>query len=338
MPSYNQIHIDRALTNVSVAYMQDADAFIADKVFPMVPVLKQSDTFFIYRKEDFFTDEAQERATGTESAGGNYNIDQFPPYFCKVYSFHKDVDDRERTNQDDPLNCDRDATEFVSHKLMLKRDILWADTFFRKTVWGTDLTFGATTPMKVNSSSGALEQGIYWDKPISTPIKDIAMMRTFMLQNTGYKLNRAVLTPYVYDALMNHEDILDRIKYTQKGIVGKDLLAELFELDEIVIPYAIKNTQAMGKDGKYNFILGQASALFVHTPSSPGLKKPSAGYIFTWTGLKGAGAYGNNMIRIPMPWLGMDTERIEGSMAFDMKVVCKDLGIFIEKAIDLPTA
>lgn len=76
MPKAQNIHIDRALTNLSVAYMQSADVFIAGKVFPIVPVQKQSDLFFIYEKEDFFRDEATERAAGTESAGGDYEIKQ----------------------------------------------------------------------------------------------------------------------------------------------------------------------------------------------------------------------------------------------------------------------
>ena len=68
-PGRNSTHIDRALTNISVAYMQSADTFIADKVFPMIPVQKQSDTYFEYDKESFFRDDARERAKGTESAG-----------------------------------------------------------------------------------------------------------------------------------------------------------------------------------------------------------------------------------------------------------------------------
>lgn len=329
MPGFNQVHIDRALTNVSVAYMQGAEVFIADKVFPKIPVQKQSDTFFIYRKEDFFRDEAQERATGTESAGGDYNIDQAPPYFCRVYSFHKDVDERERANSDDPLNPDRDSTEFVSQKLLIKREILWASSFFREDIWGTTITGGTA------ASTG--DNVMQWDNPLSTPVQDIRRLSTRMMENTGYRPNVLVLAPYVYNALLDHQDIIDRIKYTQKGITSEALLAELFQVDKVVVPYAIQNTEDMGKDGKFKFLVARDSALLCHTPSSPGLKKPAAGYIFTWVGLQGAGAYGNNIVRIPMPWLGMDTERIEGSMAFDMKVVSKDLGTYFKSLVkELP--
>jgi hypothetical protein len=39
------------------------------------------------------------------------------------------------------------------------------------------------------------------------------------------------------------------------------------------------------------------------------------------------------MTRIPMPWLGLGTERLEGEIAFDSKVVASDLGIFYADAV-----
>ena len=41
-PTQSDLHVNVPLTNVSVAYMQDKAHFIADKVFPRVPVQKQS--------------------------------------------------------------------------------------------------------------------------------------------------------------------------------------------------------------------------------------------------------------------------------------------------------
>ena len=66
MPNRSDIHIDKALTNLSVKYFQDASNFIADKVFPVVPVAKQSDRYFMYKKEDWFRDDARLRAMEAE--------------------------------------------------------------------------------------------------------------------------------------------------------------------------------------------------------------------------------------------------------------------------------
>jgi len=324
MPTRQQIHIDRALTNISVAFMQGEEVFIAASVFPLVPVQKQSDTYFIYKKEDFFRDEATERANGTESAGGDYEIEQAPPYFCKIYAFHKDVTEQERVNSDDPLKPDEDSTEFVSHKLLLRREVKWAGDYFQPLVWGTEFQGVAVTP-----TAG---QTLQWSVSTSDPIKTIRNAKTTMIENTGYAPNKLVLSPYAYNALCDHPLILDRIKYTQKGIVTKELMAALFEVNEILVPFAIQNTTAKGKDGAMSFIMGK-HALLCYAAPNPGLKQPSAGYHFVWKGLQGAGAYGNRVVRIPMPWLGMDTERIEGEMAFDNRVVAKDLGVFFKDIV-----
>ena len=79
MPTMQNAHIDRAMTNISVAYLQEANAFIADKVFPIVPVKRQSDVYYQYSKEDFMRDEAQERGAATESAGGDYGVEAQEP-------------------------------------------------------------------------------------------------------------------------------------------------------------------------------------------------------------------------------------------------------------------
>ncbi len=324
MPKMQDAHIDRALTNISVAYLQDASAFIADKVFPIVPVKRQSDVFYVYNKGDFMRDEAQVRGAGTESAGGDYGVEASDPYYCRKHAFHKDITEEERVNYDEPLDADTDATDFVSQKMLIRREMEWASKFFTTGVWGTEIA-GAT-------SSPTDSQTLKWDLPTSNPIKDITDASVKMASETGFKPNTLVLSPYAFNALKNHEDILDRIKYTQKGIVTTDLLATLFEVEHVYVAWGVVNTAAKGAADSVGFIMGK-NALLCYSAPRPALRKPSAGYIFAWTGLEGSGAYGNRIVRLPMDQLGLGTERIEGEIAFDVKKVCADLGIFFKDIV-----
>jgi len=323
MPNRAQTHIDHALTNFSVAYMQDETKYIADKVFPQIPVTQQSNRYFVYEKADWFRDEAQERAPATESAGGDYTIDNTPTYFCTKYAYHKDVTEEDRVNTDQPINADQDAVEFTASKLLLRREILWAVKYFNTGIWGTEYAGAAVAdPTHV----------LYWNNPLSTPIEDIRKARTDMSELTGYKPNTLTLGARVYDALCDHPDILDRIKYTQRGIITADMLAAMFEMDKVLVADAIKNTAGKGLTASMSFIFGK-HALLSYAPKRPALKMPSAGYTFAWTGLLGAGAYGNRMRRIPMPILGEGVERIEGEMAFDQKLVASDMGCFFYSVV-----
>lgn len=321
MPTKSQAHIDKALTNISVAYMQDESSFIADKVFPRIPVKKQSDVYFVYNKGDFFRDEAKVRAGAAESVGGDYGVEAADPYYCRVHAFHKDVTEQDRANYDEPLDADTDAADFVTQKMLIRREMEWAKKFFKPTVWTTEVTGVATDPKA--------EEVLKFSDPMSDPIRVITNQAIDMASKTGFKPNTLVLSPRVFYALKNHEDILDRIKYTQKGIVTNDLLATLFEVDNVYTAWGVVNTADQGEEDNIGFIMGD-HALLCYVNPRPSIKQPSAGYIFTWTGLMGASAYGSRIVRLPMDILGLGTERIEGEVAFDPKVIAQDLGVFFK--------
>ena len=63
----------------------------------------------------------------------------------------------------------------------------------------------------------------------------------------------------------------------------------------------------------------------------PGLRQPSAGYTFAWTGLLGSGATGIRQKRFRME--ALESTRIEGEMAFVQKVVAPELGYLFEDTV-----
>jgi hypothetical protein len=58
---------------------------------------------------------------------------------------------------------------------------------------------------------------------------------------------------------------------------------------------------------------------------------PAAGYIFTWNGYLAGNAYGIRMSNFRMEHIRSD--RIEGEMTYDMKVVSPDMGIYMASAV-----
>jgi len=322
-PSSSQTHVNSMLTNISVAYIQDQSDFIADKVFPIVPVEKQSDRYFVYNKDDWFRDEAQLRAPGTESAGGGYDIDNTPSYYCNKYAWHQDVSDDDRENNDDPLKPDEDATAFCTQKLLIKRETLWQSKYFKTGIWGSDYTGGST-------KSGT--QLYYWsDTANGTPIINIRNAKTDVKESTGYDPNTLVLGRDVFDVLCDHPVVLERIKYSQKAVVTTDLLASLFDIPRVLVANAVVNTAYKGATASNSFVFGKG-ALLCYSAPKPGLRVPSAGYTFAWNGLLGAGAYGNRVKNFRME--NLESDRIEAEMAFDQKVVGSDLGCFFSGIVE----
>lgn len=319
-PSVNNVHIDAILTNISVAYIQNTNNFIADKVFPTIPVEKKSNLYFKYTKDDWFRDEAQRRADGTASAGSGYGLTT-DTYMADVYAFHKDIGDQTRANADNPLNPDMEATQFVTQRLLLRREVQWASDYFTTGVWGTDITGVSSSPVAGTS--------VYkWsDYTNSTPIYDVETAKAVVLQNTGYEPNTFVLGYKVFQTLKNHPLLVDRYKYTQAGaIVTEDLLAQLFGVERVLVAKAVVNSGKEGSNSQsYDFTVG-SGALLCYTAPNPGLMTPSAGYTFMWTGVSGGLGTTVGVSRFRMEELKAD--RVEGEVAFDNKVVATDLGYF----------
>ena len=74
-PTFGDAHVDAALTNISVAYVQDASNFIASQVFPTIPVEHASDKYFIYTQDDFFRDEYLAHAVEGKCPAGVCKMD-----------------------------------------------------------------------------------------------------------------------------------------------------------------------------------------------------------------------------------------------------------------------
>lgn len=325
-PTASDVHVNAPLTMISIAFLQNQDAFIADKVFPNIPVEKQADRFFTYDRGDFNRDEARVRAPGTESAGGDYRIDNTPTYYANVWAWHKDIPDQIRANADAPLNLDMEATEFVTTKLLIRKEAKFVSSFMTTNVWTTDKT-GAASP-----TTGQLYQ--WSDYTNSDPLTDVRAGMTVVHKSTGFRPNKLVLGQEVWDKLVDHPDIIDRVKYGQTAgkpaMVSKEAVAQILELEEILVGSAIYNSAAETVTNSHAFITGK-TALLVYSAPRPGLMTPSGGYTFSWKGMFGANANGLRISKFRDEKTKSD--RVEGEMAFDQKLISANLGYFFTSIV-----
>jgi hypothetical protein len=313
-PQAGDVHVNAPLTNISIAYAQGAGAFVATEIFPVIPVAKQGDKYFIYSREDWLRAEAQKRAPSTESAGAGWNVTT-DSYFAELYALHQDVDDHQRTNADAPLDMDRDATEFITEQTLLKRELDFMSTHFTTSVWTGSTSGGDITPTTK------------WDAAAGLPIAEIKAQMRSVQSKTGRKPNRLVLTPAVWDAITENADVRDRIKYVQRDVMTTDIFAALLGIERVIVAEGIVNSAAEGATESTDFIINSDQALLLYANPRPSLRTPSAGYTFVWNALFGAGGgAGMRIKRFRMDHLNSD--RIEGEATWDHKVVAAELGAF----------
>lgn len=272
-PNVKETLVAGPLQNISIAFKNED--YIADRVFPVLDGADPKAKITIYSKADWFRDEAGIRAAGTRANRGGYKLDE-ASVATREYAFAKEVTDEDRRfsklKNAPPLKPDEDAIAFASDKVDLKKEIRVASLVTGST-W-VDGSVGGEDAEGLWSPAGAT----------NTFLADITKGKKTIKSNTGKKANVLVIDDATYMALAECEAILDKIKYTQRGVMTKELLAAMLELDEVLVGGAIKNTAKETKAGTeftgvniWEVNAGKGMGFLFHRPKVLGLKVASAG-------------------------------------------------------------
>lgn len=228
-PNVKEEIIAGPLAGVSVAF-RNRD-YIADEVFPILDGADPRAKITVYRKGAWFRDEAAIRAAGTEARRGGYPLTTVS-IATEEYAFAKEVTDEDRrfaSAQGAPaIQPDTDAIEFATDKIDLKKEIRV----------GALITGGTWVD---GNSGGADAEGGWAAGDGNTFLADIATAKKAIKAATGLLPNRLVLDYATYLSLQEESDILEKIKYTQRGVFGADLLASLLDLDKVLVGKAVKS-------------------------------------------------------------------------------------------------
>lgn len=262
------------LQNVSVQYRNPI--YVADRVFPMIENCPPEAKVARYLKGAWFRDEAQMRGPGGEAARGGYPID-FLDVVPKEYAFAKEVTDEDRETAGaqggPPLQPDMDAIAFATDKILMKREIVTA-ALIKATSWSGQ------------AAGGEDAEGLWAAGSGNTFLADVKARIGTILSNTGLKPNCLLIDVGTYMSLTEEATILDKIKYSDRGVLTADLLASILDLDEVIVAPAVYSTAKETKAGtdftaariwEVNATKGMGF-LYYRAPN-PGLKAPSAGYI-----------------------------------------------------------
>lgn len=318
-PTAGQLHVDTLLTDFSVGFTQSSTKFVADRVFPLVPVMKRSDKYATYNQSDFQRDDVARRASGAHANRVGFRTDNSNTYYCEEFALEFAVGDDVRANQDGPYNVDEDAVKFLAQKMLIRREL----DFVTKFLSTAELWDGSSDGSNLISGTDFTA----WSNAASTPIEDVQREMVLVEQKTGFIPNKLVITRQVWNDLKQHPDIVDRVKYTSDSAVGNGIVARLMGLDEILVASAIYSTndESVANSPKY---IVKDNSLLVYAPSSPSLMQPSGGYTFSWSGLLPGANYGQVIERYREDRAVADVFRIRS--AWDQKIITANCGVVFE--------
>ncbi len=330
-------HPDTLLTTVALSYAkQMGDVYIADKVFPVVPVGLPSAKYKTFPRSYFLQDNVGPRPDGGYPRQAGYRMSE-DSYSADEEALEAVITDREKVTYVGPISGSPEAAKvrLLQSQHLIHRDKAWAAAYFHTTVWGRDLT-------GIASGTPSASQFLQWDNDDSDP------MTLFMVESFGvgqkvggaWRPRTLVLGVNAFVRLANHPLILGRLGVNNTRMVDQTTLAQLLQVDKILVAQGVVNVgpeketvAATEAAGDYDWIVNPNDALLVYSAPQPSTEEPSGGYIFAWRGLLGAQAFDPTAAvrrgrddRGKFDWFQV-------SVAYDMKVVAPELGVFFSGAV-----
>lgn len=269
------VHVDQVLTNISIQFPINSD-FIGSTLFPKLTVQKQSDKYGIFDREFWKLEKHDVRAPGSlanEIPGMTWSLDT---YYANEHALQIAVTDEERTQADAPLTPDADGALLVTQRILLGREKAMKDiaTNTANYASGHTVTLSGTTQ---------------WNDYVnSNPISDFRTAQRTIHSKLFQPPNTAIIPWLVMSTLEDHPDFIERIKYSERGIVSQELISALFQIPEVVVPGTGIQTSAAGQAVTLGYLWAK-DIVMAYVPARPGQKIPAFAYEFVW-GYPGAGA------------------------------------------------
>lgn len=303
MPTLRDISYDPILSNVAIAYSNED--YIAETLFPTFPIAKQHGKYYEYNKAKWRQVKTLRAAGSPANEVETFNVER-KDFFCDDHALKSFVPEEIEAQADSPIAPQTDETEGITELLLVDKERALA------TIMGDNTIL-------TNSST----PGTLWDAASgSDPIGDVRTAKSKIHAKLFREPNTLVLQKQVYDKLIDHKDIIDRIKYSALGVATTELLARLFGVDRVIIAGAGYNSSKEGQDDSMGYIWGKHAWLAYIAPTLK-IKQITFGYHF------------NYAKRITEKWTDGDRKGtfIRVHETYDQKLVCKDACYFLKDVI-----
>lgn len=317
----DDITFEENLSRISVDYAQRADEFVHWQATPNVPVNAPEGRYKVFNRADSFRIDAQLRRPGEAAAIRTRGVAQ-QVYACEQFALAEKLPDEELSAKDSVMREDV-AVRDLTHNLLMERERAWIATYFGTGIWANNVV-GGVGFTRWNSTS-----------PAPTIFANVMTWKDIVRQASGLDPNVMVVAPDAWSVLRDDPDIQDRITSMTGGIdeprkVTKKMIAALFELDEVLVARATRNTAVEGAAIANTFFATDA-VLLLYKPKTPSTEEPSAGYCFSYAPFDNVrGDVAQSGAASMLSWYENreHAQYVEGQMYYQFRVIDPSAGLF----------
>lgn len=221
--------VDPVLTTLARGYT-NAD-FVGTTIAPVAVVDKEAGKIPQFGREAFRiynTERAIRAKSNRMSPEGISTID----YILTEHDIEFPIDYREQEEAQGIINLEMYATETVMNIILLRLEKEIADRAQDLTTYptGNKITLSGNAKWSATTTSN--------------PISDINNAKEAIRGKIGRYPNVMLMGATAHNTLKNHPAIIERIKYSMKGIVTVDILKEVFDMPILAVGRAVYATSA----------------------------------------------------------------------------------------------
>lgn len=261
MPAPKDTFVNPLLTDISIAYKNES--YLADVLFPTVTVNKKTGLYFVADREHLRAPADAHRAEfGRANRVTNKLMQE--AFALTEKSLETPISDDVMDMYDDPFDPKSNATNLVSEKLLIDREL------------GLKAKFDAIV---TGAGSNVLDAAGSWSTITTGIAAQIRTGRNFVQLNTGMKANTLLLGKEALDVLLTNTEFKDSIKYTQTLTEEalRNAIANFFDIKRVLIGEAVQNAAKEGQADSMQYIWDDL-AVVAYVAPNPAIETPSAGY------------------------------------------------------------
>lgn len=261
------LFVSPLLTDHAIRYSQDANAYIADKVFPVISVKKRRAQIATYGMDNYRIVEAL-RAQGSYTNEVGHTITIGDHYDIKERALKQLVTRQEQDDADRPIEPKQDAVENLMDRMRLIREKLMVDTVTNTAVISQNTTLSGTSR---------------WDDySNSDPIGDIRTGITTVRSGSGKLANTLIIAWDAFDTLIYHPDFIARAQgavVVTAEVVVKIIQQVFPSIQTVLVGQAQYNSAVEGGTDTLTDLWTKV-ALVAYIEQKPKLKSRSLGFTY----------------------------------------------------------
>lgn len=252
----------------AVKFLQDPSQYVGRRLFPQFNTGEQSANYYVLDQANALNFPTNiQRAPGSAYTRSKMTISD-DTFATREYGHEESVDDRERKKYAIAINADIAAVRRATAIILFNQELRIKNK-----------ATGGSVPTATPSTK--------WNRALAgDPISDVDAAKTAIHKGCGMEANTMLVNRDVFNELKEHPKVLDKIKYSERGIVTADILAAVFGVQQFLIAGVLYNSANEGQTLSAAYLWSD-SVILAHVETAQDLQAPNFGRCFAWSGETG---------------------------------------------------